>query len=469
MKPNTHKSNSETRRKFIKSTGMFAAGLALMPSLSIASENDKGLWSFLTGKQDDKLAVMGGKPLRTKAWQKWPMWNPQTDEKRVVDSIRSGVWSRAGIANEFEAAWAKTLGCKRSLTVANGTNALIVALNQMNIGGGDEVLVPPYTFIATVSAVLLNGAIPVFVDVDRETFQMDPDKIEAKITPRTRAILPVHILGLPCDMDRIMAIAKKHNLLVLEDACQAHLAEYDHKKAGTIGNAGCFSFQNSKNLPIGEGGAIVSNDDTFMDKCFAYNNYGYPAGTASGAIGNGSPMLGTKVRTTEYASAIGLSLLPYLETQTATRNENAAYLKAKIEKIPGIVPYKLYPKVNRAAFHLFPFRFHQQKFKGLSRAKFLKALRAEGIPCSSGYTPLQKMDFIKSAFESKNFKRMYTAAELNYEKYMENNKCPNSDILCEEAVWFTQNMLLGTKSDMDDIATAIAKIYKNAEELNKMG
>lgn len=470
MKPNTHTKNNETRRKFIKSTGIFAAGLALVPSFSMASAKDKGVWSFLTGKQDDKLAVLGGKPLRTKAWQKWPIWNPETDEKRVVDTIRSGVWSRAGVANEFEAAWAKALDVKRSLTVANGTNALIVALHQMNIGAGDEVLVPPYTFIATVSAVLLNGAIPVFVDVDRETFQMDPDKIEAKITPRTKAILPVHILGLPCDMDRIMAIAKKHNLLVLEDACQAHLAEYDHKKVGTIGHAGCFSFQNSKNLPIGEGGAIVSNDEKFIDKCFSYTNYGYPYGTAVGTVSGGSAMLGTKVRTSEYASAIGLSLLKHLDGQTTTRNENAAYLKAQIAKTPGIVPYKLYDKVTRAAYHLFPFRFQKQNFKGLSRDKFLKALRAEGIPCSSGYTPLLEMNFIKDAFESKNFKRMYTKGELDYDKYLKNNKCPNNDILChEEAVWFSQSMLLGNKSDMDDIAAAIAKIYKNADELNKMG
>lgn len=470
MKSNTQKSNSETRRKFIKSTGIFTAGLALIPSLTFASEKENGMWSFLTGKQDNKPAILGGKPLRTKAWQKWPIWNPETDEKRVVDSIRSGVWSRAGIANEFEVEWAKTLGVKRSLTVVNGTNALIVALNQMNIGAGDEVLVPPYTFIATISAVLLNGAMPVFVDVDLETFQMDPDKIEAKITPNTKAILPVHILGLPCDMDRIMAIAKKHNLLVLEDACQAHMAEYDHKKVGTIGDAGCFSFQNSKNLAIGEGGAIVSNDDKFIDSCFSYTNYGNPYGTASGTLGTGSSMLGTKVRITEYASAIGLSLIKRLEAETTTRNENADYLKLQIAKIPGIVPYRLYDKVTRAAYHLFPFRFQKKDFKGLSRDRFIKALRAEGVPCSTGYTPLTEMDFIKEAFESKNFKRMYSKEELDYDKYLKNNKCPNNDILChEEAVWLYQNMLLGPRSDMDDIAAAINKIYKNADELNKMG
>lgn len=468
MKTNTHTKNLNARRTFIKSTGLFAAGLVLSPSLTMAGEKSNGILSVFGPAGDEKPAILGGQPLRTKAWPKWPMWNPETDEKRVTDVLRSGVWSRASVAVEFETEWAKALGVKRSLTVANGTNALIVALNQFDIGAGDEVIVPPYTFIATISAVLLNGAIPVFVDVDRETFQIDPDKIEAKITPRTKAILPVHILGLPADMDRIMAIAKKHNLIVLEDACQAHLAEYDHKKVGTIGHAGCFSFQNSKNLPIGEAGAIVSNDEQFIDKCFSYQQYGYPYGTAAGAINVGAAVLGTKVRTTEYASAIGLSLLKKLDQQTSTRNENAAYLKSKIEKIPGIIPYKLYDKVNRCAFHLFPFRYQKQAFNGLSRTAFLKALRAEGIPCSSGYTPLMDMSFIKQAFESKNFKKMYTSQELDYDKYLRENKCPNNDILCkEEAVWFTQNMLLGTKSDMDDIATAIAKIYKNSGQLSK--
>src|SRR5699024_9947040 len=158
----------------------------------------------------------------------------------------SGVWSRAEVVKEFEEAWAKTVGTKRSLAVVNGTNALITSLIQLDIGGGDEVIVPPYTFIANVAAILAVGAMPVFVDTNRETFQMDEDRIEAKITSRTRAILPVHILGLPADMNKIMAIAKKYNLVVIEDACQAHLAEIDDKQVGTFGDAGCFSFLNSK-------------------------------------------------------------------------------------------------------------------------------------------------------------------------------------------------------------------------------
>src|SRR5690606_34189518 len=277
-----------------------------------------------------------------------------------------------------------------------------------------------------------NGAMPVFVDVDPETFQIDPEKIAEKITPRTKAIIPVHILGLPADMDRIMAIAKQHNLVVIEDACQAHLAEFNHRKVGTIGDAGCFSFQNSKNLPIGEGGAIVSNDDAFIDRCFSYHNLGHAYGTAVGTVGGGIPMQGNKLRLTEYQAAIGLAMLARLEDETTKRHENAAYLKAKIKDIPGVVPYRLYDGVTKGAFHLFPFRYKREDFKGLSRASFLKALSAEGIPCSSGYSTINDMPYLDDAFQSKNFRKVYPKEMLDFKSYVERNACPNNNMLCKE-------------------------------------
>lgn len=404
--------------------------------------------------------------MRTKPWPEWPVWNPETDEKRVLEVLRSGVWSRAGTTEEFERRWAETIGTKRCLAVVNGTNALIIALTQLGIGAGDEVIVPPYTFIATVAAVLATGAMPVFADTDPETFQINPDRIEEKINSRTRAILPVHIAGLPADMERIMSIAGKHDLLVLEDACQAWLAEINHKKVGTFGHAGCFSFQNSKHLPIGEGGAVVSDDDEFMDRCFSYQNFGLPYGLMVGEVGTGSVMMGTKLRITEYQSAIGLAQLERLDEDTTLRNKNAAYLRSKMEEIPGIVPYKLYDHVTRAAFHLFPFRYKKEEFQGLPRAGFLKALRAEGIPCSSGYATLNDQPYLNHAFQTKNYKKMYPAEMLDINKYQAENQCPENDRLCkEEAVWFTQNMLLAGQTDMDDIVNAIGKVRESAGKL----
>lgn len=441
-------------------------GLGLLASTAAFANSTFANIPFAgSNNSPDVPAMLGGSPVHTKGWPRWPKWNPETDEKLVVDVLRSGVWSRANMTTEFEKKWAQAIGAKRCLSVVNGTSALIAALTQAGLGGGDEVIVPPYTFIASVAAILMTGAMPVFADVDPTTFQINPAKIEQKITPRTRAILPVHILGLPADMISIMAIAKKHNLIVVEDACQAWLAEINHKKVGTFGLAGCYSFQNSKNIPMGEGGAIVSDDDEFMDRCFSFHNYGNAYGSMVGSYGGGTVMLGTKMRLSEYQAAIGLVQLARLEEETTLRNENAAYLKAKIEKIPGIIPYRLNNGVTRAAFHLFPFNYKKEQFKGLPRATFLKALSAEGVPCSGGYGPLNKEPYLGNAFQTKNFQKMYPKEMLDINRYNEANQCPDNDRLCEEAVWFGQNMLLGSKQDMDDIAEAIQKIYANADKL----
>src|SRR5690625_3086400 len=235
-----------SRRDFIKQNSILGAGTVL--SMGAAPS----LFARRPAQGNDRPAILGGEPARTASWPRWPVWNPETDEDRVIETIRSGVWSRAGVVSEFEEAWAETIGTTRCMTTVNGTNAMIVALANLDIGAGDEVLLPAYTFIATPQAILQNGAIPIFVDIDPETFQMDVDKMEEKINERTRAILPVHILGIPSDMPRIMEVARRHDLKVIEDACQGWLAEINGQKVGTFGDAGCFSFQNSKHIPMGE-------------------------------------------------------------------------------------------------------------------------------------------------------------------------------------------------------------------------
>ncbi|GJM28234.1 MAG: hypothetical protein DHS20C17_08690 [Cyclobacteriaceae bacterium] len=452
--------NKLDRRKFLKANSLIGVGASL-------ALNHAPIYGFdFLNKVNQTPAILGGNPVIDHDWPSWPIWNPETDEKRLLEVMRSGVWSRRNVTLEFEKKWAETIGSKRCLALVNGTNAMITSFANLDIGWGDEVITTPYSFIASVQSILFNGAIPVFVDVDPKTFQIDPSKIEEKITKRTKAILPVHILGLPCDMDAIMKIAAKHNLKVVEDACQGWLAEYDHKKVGTFGDAGCFSFQNSKNIPIGEGGAIVSDDEAFMDRCYSYHNYGMPYGSMKSSSRPGAIMAGTKLRITEYQCAIGLAQLERLEDQTKKRSMNAEYLRSKISEVSGIMPYELYPKVTRASFHLFPFRYKSREFKDLSRDKFLEALNSEGVPCYSGYQPLNKMPFLENTFASKNFKQFYTTKQLNYSNYSEQNACPFSDVLCdEEAIWLPQYVLLGSKRDMNSIFSAIQKIYDNAEKL----
>ncbi len=456
-----------TRRKFIKQNSLTGLGL-------IASLGSNISLNAASAKVSSVPAILGGQPVRTKGWPNWPMWDPVADEPFVIDVLRKGVWSRAGVTNslvtEFEKQWAEALGAKRCLATVNGTNSLIIALKMLRIGGGDEVIVTPYTFIATISAIIEVGAMPVFADVDLDTFQINPAKIEEKITPRTRAILPVHILGLPSDMIRIMEIARKHKLIVVEDACQAWFAEINNKKVGTFGDAGCFSFQNSKHLPIGEGGAIVSDNDEFMDLCHSYHNCGRPYGKMVDSVSGSYVITANNLRMTEYQAAIGLMQLKRLDSQTTIRNQNADYLREKLSKIPGILPHKLYPNVTRAAYHLFPFRYKKEEFNNLSREEFRGALRAEGIPSSSGYQPLNKMPYLNDAFQTKNYKLMYPKKMLDFKTYVEKNQCPDNDRLCnEEGVWFSQNMLLGTFNDMDDIYNAIEKIHKNSASIKKRG
>ena len=443
--------NKLTRREFLAaSTGTIAAvsgGIGAYANVS---------------KKAGKLAVLGGKPVRTKRWPSWPIWD-KSAEKSIISVLRSGKWFRGSgtKVSEFEKKYAELMGAKRCLATASGTTALMVALHVLGVDAGDEVIVSPYTFIATYNVVFLNKALPVFADTDPETFQINPDKIEERITKNTKAILPVHILGLPANMDRINAIAKKHNLVVIEDACQAWMAEWRGKKIGTLGDLGCFSFQNSKHLPAGEGGAVVGNDDEIMDRCHSFHNCGRPYGSVKKT--SGYPMRGSNRRMQEFQAVILMSQMKRLEKDTARRNENAKYLTSRIKDIPGILPHKLYEGVTRAAYHLYPFRYKKEHFNNNSRSKFLSALSAEGIPCSGGYGPQYKDGFIEESLNSVGYKRLYSRERLK--RYRRENHYPDNDQLCKEAVWFSQTLLLGTKRDMDDIADAILKVYENRDKL----
>ncbi|MEA3461123.1 MAG: DegT/DnrJ/EryC1/StrS family aminotransferase [Bacteroidota bacterium] len=410
------------------------------------------------------LAINGGTPVRTKGWLNWPVWNTDA-ETPILEVLRSGDWFRlrGSRVDEFEEAYASLIGARRVLATSSGTAALETALHVMDVNAGDEVIVSPYTFIATYNAVFSQNALPVFADTDQETFTINPHKIEEKITDRTRAILPVHIFGLPADMDRIMAIAQKHKLAVVEDACQAWLAEYKGKKVGTIGDLGCFSFQNSKNIPAGEGGAISGNDDTLMDQCHSFHNCGRPYGKNASDF-SGYPFFGGNKRMMEFQAVILLSQMERAERDFEKRLENALYLDSKLKSIPGILPYKLTEGATKSAYHIYPFRYKKEHFDELPRELFLTALQAEGIPCSSGYEAQYNDGFMEEVLNSRGFKRLFPEQRLK--RYREElHELPENDQLTSEAVWFFQNMLLADRQDMDDIVNAVHKVYENRKQL----
>ena len=383
----------------------------------------------------------------------------------MLDTLRSGKWYRGNGRNvaRFEEAYAQLTGARTCLATANGTSALITSLNAMGIEPGDEVIVPPYTFIATVNAVLRQYAVPVFVDTNPATFQMDAEKLEAAITPRTRAIVPVHLGGNVCDIDAILPIAARRNVAVLEDACQAHLAEWRGRKVGTFGLAGCFSFQASKNLNSGEGGAIITNDEDLRERCFAFHNNGSGFRSIGNNFTYGST--GCNLRMPEFQAALLLAQMNRIEAQARTRAENASYLTSMLKEIPGIAPAQMYAGCTRNAYHLYMFRYDKQHFAGLPRQGFLKALSAEGVPASGGYSPLNTQSFLKNALHSRGYQRILSTKETAV--WEDRNHCPANDALCEEAVWFVQTMLLAPRSSMEQIAAAIRKIQKHAGDVAK--
>ena len=448
--------NDFTRRQFIAAAS--AGSLAAVASSTIPAYGN-------IAKKASKLAILGGEPVRkNKSWPNWPYW-----DENVIDSIvkttKSRIWCRiqseSGTVPTFEKKFAQLLGAKFCVATGSGTQALHTCVEALGIGPGDEVITSPYTDPGTIASILSARALPVLADLDRESYQLDPDDVERRITENTKAIMPVHIMGQPCHMDRIMEIAQKHNLRVIEDAAQAHLAEYKGKKLGTIGDLGCFSFQSSKTIACGEGGAIIGNDEELMDKCYTVHNHG------TSRRGR-TEVAGPKYRMNEFEAAVLLGQLLSVEERFARRNENAAYLTSRIKDIPGIVPQKLYEGTASGSFYIYAMTYRKEYFNDADRTKFLKALRAEGVSLD-GYIGqgLHKEPWIEHILNSKVYQKMFAPERL--QRYRQENRCPNCDQVCQEMVmiWATAP-LLGSKEDMDDIANAIVKVYENRDKLSSV-
>lgn len=445
--------NKIYRRDFINTLSIAGASLAVgVPNITIA------------GSQNAKPAILGGTKAHPGGFPGWPVYD-NTEKQALLDVLESKTWGRLNgkkVAT-FEQEYAKLLDVKRCVAVSSGTNALTTILGSLDIGPGDEVILPVYTFIATYNVVTLNYALPIFVDTDIESFQIDSKKVESAITKKTKIIMPVHIGGSPVNLDHFVEISKRTNLPLIEDACQAHLAEWKGKKVGTFGLAGAFSFQASKNLNSAEGGAVTTNDDQFAQTCYSFHNQGQ-GGNKVGNYGTGSGTRSSNLRLTEFQGGILLAQMSRLVQQSKLRSENAAYLSQLFNEIDGIFPAKLYEGTTNSAYHLYMFRYDKSHFSGLSRDQFLEALRAEGIPCSPGYGKMNKSEYVMNLANNKHYLNLY--GEKRMKEWLEQSECPQNDKLVDEqAVWFTQPMLLGSKNDMEQIATAIRKIQKYSKEI----
>ena len=419
--------------------------------------------SGVARSSSDTPALLGGEPVRRRPFPSWPRIGA-TDEANWMEALRACKWWRreGHWVRDFEKAWGDKLGVRHVVATANGTGALMAAMSALEIGPKDEVLVTPYTFIATINAILAQYALPVFVDTDRATHMIDAAKIEAAITKRTRAIMPVHLGGNMADMDKILEISRRRGIPVIEDACQAHLSAWRGRAAGTLGELGCFSFQKFKNLPGGEAGAVVTNDEKFYLHAYGFHSHYRTPGENAPDLS--SCRNGINLRMAEFQAALLVAQMERLEENARRREENAATLDRLLGEIGGIEPVKRYPGCTRNGYHLYMMRYDPEQFAGLSRSRFLEAVRAEGIPLAEGYGPLNRHPFLENTARSRMFRAVYTERELA--DWGERNRhLPANDQVTQEALWFSQNVLLGERRDMEEIAAAIAKVRRHAGKL----
>lgn len=420
-----------------------------------------------------KLALLGGKPVCEGTFSKYPDYKYAdynmtfTDEEveAVVETVKGGYLctDRGGIkVPEFEEKFADYHQIKEAVAVGSGTAALFIAVAATEIGPGDEVIVPAYTFIATAICALMRNAIPIFVDIDPRTLTIDPEKIEGKVTPRTKAIIPVHLNGHPAHMDEIMAIAKEHNLIVIEDCAQAHGAKYKGRLVGTIGDIGAFSFQQKKNLTTGDGGMLITNNEEFAQKARSFRSFGYSENYSLVTA------LGGMHRMTELEAAIGIVQLKKLDHSNDIRIENAEYLSGQLKDILGIrIPY-LFNEVKHVYYNYSPAFIEEEV--GISREKFVQAVQAEGVLIDTGYDePLYNYPL----FRKQSVYEVGCPFTCPFYKIPEDEKkhlyakefCPNT----EERI-YRINLELKihpprTREDMKIIVEAFKKVIENVDQL----
>lgn len=404
------------------------------------------------------LAIHGGAPAKSKPFPVWPIYDDR-ERDALIEVLESRVWWRTPGTKTlaFEREFAAYHQAKHGIAVTNGTHAIEVALAALGVGPGDEVIVPNATFVATASAVLFAGALPVLVDVRADSYCIDPELAEAAINENTKAIIAVHMGGRPADLDQLTALAAKHGIPLLEDAAHAHGSEWRGRKVGAFGIGGTFSFQASKNMTAGEGGMIISDDDDFERLARSTHD----CGRMPGEWFYSHYIYGSNYRLSEWQGAVLLAQLTRLDDQTARRHQNGRLLDRLLSEIPGITPQSHDPRITRNGQYAYIFHLDSRAFAGISAAQFVEALEAEGIPTQAPYPPLHLVDL----FRSGAYRSRLSGAQAEGTHDFLHEAFPNSLRESDETVWITQNALLGDEEDMHEIVAAIGKIQRHARDL----
>lgn len=428
----------------------------------------------------NKLAINGGTPIRTRLF---PAYNTIGEEEKaaVMKVLNSGnlsqflgAWHKdfygGPTVQQFEQEWAGVFGAKYAITVNSNTSGLFTAIGACNIGPGDEVIVSPYTMSASAIAPMMYGAVPVFADIDPENFCLDIKSIEERITPRTKAILVVHIFGNPANMDKIMDVARRYNLKVIEDCAQAPMAKYKGRYVGLLGDIGVFSLNYHKHVHSGEGGVIVTNNEELAEKCYLIRNHGEvvvePKGTKD--IYNTQ---GYNYRMTEMEAAVGIEQLKKLPLLIEQRLENVDYLTSKLKGINGLA-LPVVDKTNTHVYYLQGIKYSSSAFKGVHRNDFVNAIKAE-IPSAilREDTPLIGAGYVRPLYLQPIYQQRVHKCAFNCPRYegdadYSKGLCPVTERMHYEELitheFFRPGM---SKSDLDDVANAFFKVAENISEL----
>ena len=399
-----------------------------------------------------KLAIRGGTPVRGRPFHRWPVRDDH-DLARLRQVLESGTWSMDGpMERSFEQAFARRHDAVDAVAVTNGTSTLLLCLRAIGIRPGDEVIVPALTWTATATAVLEANAVPVFVDIDPGSFCIAPAAIEAAITPRTVAIIPVHLYCSMADMDRAMAIAERHHLAVIEDCAHAHGARWSGRSAGSIGRLGSFSFQMSKVMTAGEGGAVTSRDGALIDKVYSLKNCGRIR------HGRGTRILGGNHRMTEWQAAILLGQLERLDEHMARRYSAIERLRSLCAAIPGVSILAPQPRVEQAPVYRLAFHYDKAEASGIPRQLFIDAVRAEGVPIEAPYSVVYRNP-------------LYPTSEMTwYPGQPVTSRCSVAEHVAEDASFtLPHEILLGDDADLHDVAEAIDKVVSRPAEAAGLG
>jgi len=405
-----------------------------------------------------ELACLGGEPLKKTPFPVWPVYD-DAERQALLEVLESRVWWRTPGTRtlQFEKDFAAYQDAQYGVAVTNGTAALEVSLAALEIGLGDEVIVPDFTFVATASAVLFTGALPVLVDVAPDTYCIDPDLVESAITPATKAIIAVHMGGHPADLDRLVEIARKYGVFLVEDSSHAHGTEWRGWKIGAIGDIGTFSFQASKLMTAGEGGMIITNSPDLERKVRSVHD----CGRMPGEWFYSHFIYGSNYRLSEWQGAVLSQQLKRLPEQAKIRSRNAAYLDRELAKIPGITPQAQDERATVNGHYAYIFHYDRSAFAGVPTERFIQAFNAEGFPTQASYPPLHDL----AVFKSGEYRRRLAPQAAQAEHYFLKDGFPNSLRGAWETVWLSQPVLLGSEAEMAQVVEAIQKIQAHAKEL----